>query len=40
MDIMQQPACPVVNPITVDSHGVLLNCTTVGQVSDLMTTLT
>ena len=27
-------------PITVDSNGFLLNCTTVGQASDLMTSLT
>ena len=28
-----------VNPITVYSHGFLLNCTTVGQASDSMTAL-
>ena len=40
MDIIRQSACLVMNPITTDSHGFLFNCTTVGQVSDLMTTLT
>ena len=39
MDIMRQSACLVVNPITVDSYGFLLNCMTVGQVSGLMTAL-
>ena len=39
MDIMRQSACLVVNPITVDSYGFLINCTTVGQASDLMTAL-
>ena len=36
MDIMQQAACP----ITVYSYGFLFNCTTVGQASESMTTLT
>ena len=40
MDIMRQSACLVVNPITVDSYGLLFNCTAVGQASDLMTTMT
>ena len=40
MDIMRQSKCLVVNPITVDSYGFLLNCTTVGQASDLMMALT
>ena len=40
MNIMRQSACLVVNRITVDSYGFLFNCTTVGQASDLMTSLT
>ena len=40
IDIMQQSACLVVNPITVYSYGFLFNCTTVGQASDSMTALT
>ena len=40
MDIIRQCACLVVKPITVDSYGSLFNCTTMGQASDLMTTLT
>ena len=36
MDIVQQAACLVVNPITVDSYGFLFKCTMVGQNSDLM----
>ena len=39
MDIMRQSACLVVNLITVNSYGFLLNCKTVGQASDLMTAL-
>ena len=39
MDIMRQSACLVVNPITVDSYGFFLNCTAMGQASDLMTAL-
>ena len=39
MDIMRQSACLVVSPITVDSYGFLFNCMTVGEASDLMTTL-
>ena len=31
MDTMRQSAYLVVNPITVDSCGLLFNCTTVGQ---------
>ena len=30
LDIMQQSACLVLNPITVNSYGFLFNCTTVG----------
>ena len=40
MDIMRQSACLVVNRITVDSYGLLFDCTTVGQASDSMTVLT
>ena len=40
LDIMRQSACLVLNPITVYSYGFLFNCTTVGQASDSMTTLT
>ena len=40
LDIMLQSACLVLNPITVYNDGFLLNCTTVGQVSDSMTALT
>ena len=39
IDIMQQSAYLVVNPITVDSYGFLFNCTAVGQASVLVTTL-
>ena len=41
MDIMRQSACLIIfDPITVYSHGFLFNCTTVGQDSNSMTTLT
>ena len=40
MDIVRQSACLVVNPITVDSYGLLFHCTTVGQTSDLKKALT
>ena len=40
LDIMRQSACLVLNPITDNSYGFLFNCTTVGQASDSMTTLT
>ena len=40
LDMMWQSACLVLNPITVYSYGFLFNCTTVGQASDSMTTLT
>ena len=40
LDIMRQSACLVVNPITGFSRGFLFNCTTVGQASDSMTSLT
>ena len=40
LDVMRQSACLVLNPITVYSYGFLFNCTTVGQASESMTTLT
>ena len=40
LDIMRQSACLVANPITGFSCGFLFNCTTVGQASDSMTSLT
>ena len=39
LDIMGQSACPVLNPIVVNSYDFLFNCTTVGQASDSMTAL-
>ena len=40
LDILQQSACLVLNPIMVYSYGFLFNCMTVGQASDSMTALT
>ena len=40
LDIMRQSACLVANPFTGFSCGFLFNCTTVGQASDSMTSLT
>ena len=40
MDVMQQSACLVVNPITAYRYGFFFNCTMVGQASDSMTALT
>ena len=40
MDITQQSARIVVNPITVYSYGFLFNCMIVGQASDSMAALT
>ena len=40
LDTLRQSACLIVNPITVLSRGFLFNCTTVGQASDSMTSLT
>ena len=40
LDAMQQSACLVLNPIMVYTYGFLFNCTTMGQVSESMTTLT
>ena len=39
LDIMQQSACLVLNPIMLYRYGFLFNCTTVGQASDSMTAL-
>ena len=36
LNVMQQSACLVINPITVDNFVVLFNCTPVGRVSDCM----
>ena len=40
MNIMRQSACLAIKQITVYSYGFLFNCTTVGQASDRMMTLT
>ena len=40
LDVMPQPACLVLNLITVYSYGFLFNCKAVGQASDSMTALT
>ena len=37
VDVLQQTACLVVNPIKVNSFAYLFNCTTVGRASDIMT---
>ena len=37
LDIMRQPACLAVNPITVDNYVFLFNCTTAVRASDSMT---
>ena len=34
VDVLQQMACLVVNPIKVNSFAYLFNCTTVGRASD------
>ena len=34
VDVLQQTACLVVNPIKVNSFAYLFNCTTVGRASD------
>ena len=36
MNVVRQPACLVVNPITVGSFAALFNCTSAGRTSDLM----
>ena len=37
INVLQQTACLVVNPITVGNFAFLFNCTLVGQTSDSMT---
>ena len=37
IDVLQQTACLVVNPITVGNFAFLFNCTPVGRHSDSMT---
>ena len=39
MNVLQQTACLVVNPITVGNFAFLFNCTPVGWTSDSMTVL-
>ena len=36
LNVMQQSACLVCNPITVNNYASLLNCTMVGRSSDFM----
>ena len=36
IDVLQQTACLVVNPITVGNFAFLFNCTPVGRTSDSM----
>ena len=36
IDVLQQTACLVVNPITVGNFAFLFNCTLVGRTSDSM----
>ena len=36
LNVMRQPACLVINPITVIGYAALFNCTPVDRVSDLM----
>ena len=40
IDVLQQTACLVVNPITVGNFAFLFNCTPVDRTSDSMTVLT
>ena len=40
INILQQTACLVVNPITITNFAFLLNCTLTGLTSDSMTVLT
>ena len=40
INVLQQTACLVVNPITVGNFTLLFNCTPVGRTSDSMTVLT
>ena len=39
INVLQQTACLVVNPITVGNFAFLFNCTPVGRTSDSMTVL-
>ena len=36
INVLQQSACLVINPITVDSFASFFNCTPVGRASDSM----
>ena len=36
INVLQQTACLVVNPITIDNFTFLFNCTQVGRTSDSM----
>ena len=36
LDVMRQPECLVINPITVDGFAALFNCTPVDRASDSM----
>ena len=36
LNVMRQPACLVINPITVDGYDALFNCTPVDRASDSM----
>ena len=38
--VMQQTACLVINPVSVDSYASICNCTTAGRALDAMTALT
>ena len=40
LNVMQQSACLVFNPIMVDNYAAFLNCTPVGRASDSMMTPT
>ena len=40
INVLQQTACLVVNPITVGNFAFLFNCTPVGRTSDSMVVLT
>ena len=36
LNVMQQSACLVINPITIDGHATFLNCTLADRASDSM----
>ena len=40
INVLQQTACLVVNPLTVGNFAFLFNCTLVGRTSDSMAVLT